>query len=146
MNEIDRKKSTCSMKPRNLCWLQQHACALASIVTKYTTKERIFLVVSFVETKSYVQVQHAFLAHFKCNYRKKTSRRVMQCLIQKFYATGSILDDKKGKVGAKWTARMEEKKKEARALMKENPVLLSLVWRSSLGFRRQWHITFFKKT
>ncbi len=84
-------------------------CALASIVTMYTTKERIFLVAPFIETKSYVQVQRAFLAHFKRSYRKKPSRCVIQCLIQKFHTTGSVLDDKKGKVGAKWTARMEEK-------------------------------------
>ncbi len=67
-----------------------------------------------------MQVQCAFFPHFKCRYRKKTSRRVIQCLIQKFYATSSVLDDKKGKVGAKWTARKEEKE-EARALVKENP-------------------------
>ncbi len=115
------KKQTCSMKLRNLCWPQQHACALASIVTMYTTEERIFLVASFIETKSYVQVQRAFLAHFKCSYHKKPSRCVIQCLIQKFYATGSVLDNKKEKVDSKWTVQMEEKKEEARALMKENP-------------------------
>ncbi len=67
------KKRTCSMKPHNLCWPQEHACALASIITMHTTEERIFLVASFIETKSYVQVQHAFLAHFKGSYRKKPS-------------------------------------------------------------------------
>ncbi len=113
------KKRMCFMKPRNLCCPQQHACALASIVTMYTTEERIFLLASFIETKSYGQVQRAFLAHFKCSYRKKPSRRVIQCLIQKFYAAGSVLDDK-GKVGAKRTVR-KEKKKEACALIKENP-------------------------
>ncbi len=51
---------------------------------------------------------------------KKPSRRVIQCLIKKFYTTGSILDDKKGRVGAKWTTGTE-KKEEARALVKENP-------------------------
>ncbi len=136
------------MKPRNLCWPQQHKCALANIFTMYTTKERIFLVTLFIEMKSYVQVQRVFLAHFKCSYRKKLSRRVrvIQCLIQKFYATGSVLDDKKGKVGAKQTARMEEKKTKARAPVEENPALLSLISRSSWAFRRQRHITFFEKT
>ncbi len=108
------------MKLRNLCWPQQHPCTFASIITMYTTEERIFLVALFIETKSYVQVQHPFLAHFKSGYHKKPNRRVIQCLILKFYTTGSVLDDKKGKVGAKRTVRMEEKK-EARALVKENP-------------------------
>ncbi len=65
------------MKPHKLCCPQQHTCALASIITMYTTEELIFLVVSFIKTKSYVQVQRAFLAHFKCSYRKKPSRRVI---------------------------------------------------------------------
>ncbi len=133
------------MKTRHLCWPQQHAYALASIVTMYTTEERIFLVASFIKTKSYVQVQCAFLAHFKCSYRIKPSRRVIQYLIQKFYATGSVLDDKKEKVGAKQIKQPEEKKEEARALVK-NPVLLSLVSCSNWAFRKQQNITFFEKT
>ncbi len=133
------------MKPHNLCWPQQHACVLATIVTMFTAEERIFLVASFIEMKIYVQVQRAFLAHFKGSYHKKPSRRVIQCLIQKFYATGNILDDKKGRVSAKWTARMEEKE-EARALVKENLTLLSLISHSSWAFRRQRHIAFFEKT
>ncbi len=129
------------MKPHNLCWPQQWACA--RIVAMYTAEECIFLVTSFIEMKSYVPVQRAFLAHFKCSYRKKPSRLVIQCLIQKFYTTGSVLDDKKGKVGAKRTVRMEEKE-ETRALVKENPALLSLVSRSSWAFRRR-HIVSLKR-
>jgi hypothetical protein len=58
---------------------------------------------------------------FKCHYRERPARSVIKRLVDKFYETGSVLDQLKGNVGAKRTARTEEAEQSARAILQEDP-------------------------
>ncbi len=71
---------------------------------------------------------------------KKPHRSVILCLVSKFYETESVLDDLKGKVGAKSSVRMEEVEDEARQLLKEDPCLSIAKLAQRLG--ASWSTTY----
>ncbi len=70
-------------------------------------EERIFLVTTyFLLNRDLNKTCTEFSKRFNVHSRKWPAKSVIQRLVQKFETTGSVLDDKRGKVGTKQSARM----------------------------------------
>ncbi len=77
-----------------------------SDVTEYSVEERVFLVKTyFLSNRDFYKTSTKFGKRVNMHSRKWSAKSVIQCLFRNFETTGSVLDDKRGKVGAKWSAQ-----------------------------------------
>jgi response regulator of citrate/malate metabolism len=74
-------------------------------MVSYTIEQRTFCVKAYFESKSYVIVQRKFEQKFKM---LSPGKSVIKKIVDKFENTGSVKDDKIGKVGAKKTKRIKD--------------------------------------
>ncbi len=72
---------------------------------EYSVKERVFLMTThFLSNCDLNKTRIEFGKHFNIRSSKWPAKSVIQRLVRKFEITGSVLDDKRGKVGAKRSA------------------------------------------
>ncbi len=88
----------------------------------YLLKECMFLVSTyFLTNRSLNATRTAFGKRFYMHSHKLPVKSVIQHLVAKFEKTGSVHDDKRGKVGPKRSAPMPETVERTRQILKESP-------------------------
>ncbi len=84
-------------------------CSLfISTAKMYSMVEFVVLVVKYIQMKSYVTVQCKLIKLFVCSFGKKPHRSVIKFLTGKFYVSGSVHNELKGRIGAKRNAHIKE--------------------------------------
>ena len=86
---------------------------------EYSTEQRVFIVESYHETRSFVKVQRAYRKRFNC--RKAPSRSVISAIIKKFRNTGQVTNQRKGKSGRKVTKTTPENIDRVRTAIDHSP-------------------------
>ncbi len=85
-------------------------------------EERAFLVMTyFLSNRNLNKTRTEFGKCFNVHSRKWPTKSVIQHLVRKFEATGSALDDKRGKVCAKQSARTQANIGTAQEILKATP-------------------------
>ncbi len=75
----------------------------------------------FLTNRNLNATRTKFAKRFNLHSRKLPAKRVIQHLVLKFEKTGSVHDNKRGKVGPKWSAHTPETVERARQILKESP-------------------------
>ncbi len=88
----------------------------------YSLEERVFLLSTyFLTNRNLNATRMEFGKQFNVHSRKLPAKSVIQCLVAKFEKTGSVHDDKRGKLGWKQSVRTLETVERARQILKESP-------------------------
>ena len=84
-----------------------------------TKQQRIFIVLRFNETRSYVQVRQDFGEQFP--ERNSPSKTAILKTVRKFKDKGTVLNLNKGNSGSKITQRTPKKIEHVRRIFEESP-------------------------
>ncbi len=85
-------------------------------------EERVFLMTTyFLSNRDLNKMRIEFSKHFNVHSRKWPVKSVIQRLVWKFETTGSVLDDKQGKVCVKQSARTPTNIGTAREILEAMP-------------------------
>ncbi len=88
----------------------------------YSLEERVFLFSTyFLTNRNLNATRTEFGKRFNVHSCKLPAKSVIQRLVAKFEKTGSVHDDKRGKMGLKQSARTLETVEHARQIWKESP-------------------------
>ena len=104
--------------PINAILFLREGCTVANMLP-YEPDQKAKLVKFYLETKSIILAQRKWKKFFKI--RKAPSRKTILCLTEKFLATGSVENMKRGRCGAKRTKRTPAAVLKARQILTSDP-------------------------